>query len=222
MAMSSSESSSSSSDWDDPEEAKNISNVNVEGVTNTFFGNQFLGYFLKIPQVGYYQDGQSKSLKSYLTDRINESIRGVTLPETAIQTIALAYYGHQNEQFMGVGDGELGQISIQLKMDRYLHNYTSFLNWSYLKYDWTFGAKNPDNQMSDRDLWGTFVVEFLDADEKRTRKLGYRLIIDSVPGLNLSVDTPDDVEYEVLFRVVDMDVSQFIMGSPLNDPQRLL
>jgi hypothetical protein len=200
---------------------KNIQNVEVESITNTFFGNQFLGYFLKIPQVGYYQDVESRALKSYLTDRVNESIRGVNLPETAVQMIAIPFYAHQNEQYMGVGDGELGQISVRFKLDRYLQNYTALLNWSYLKYDWTFGGKNPDNQMDDRDLWGTFITEFLDADEKRTRKIGYRLIIDSLPGLGLAVDSPEDIEYEVLFRVVEIDTSQFVMGEPLSDRVRI-
>jgi len=198
-------------------DVKNISNVNVESVTNTFFGNQFLGYFLMIPQVGYYQDGESKKLKSYITDRINESIRGLQLPETAIPMVPISYYAHQNEQYMGVGDGELGQISIRLKLDRYLQNYTSLLNWSYLKYDWTFGGKNPDENFDDRDLQGIFIVEFLDACEDRTRKLGYKVIIDSLPGLSLAVDSPEEVEFEVLFRVIDIDTSQFVMGSPLQN-----
>jgi len=200
---------------------KNIINVQVESVTNTFFGNQFLAYFLQIPQVGYYQDEESKTLKSYVTDRINESIRGVQLPETAIQMMSLPYFGHQTEKYMGIGDGELGQISIRLKLDRYLQNYTSLLNWSYLKYDWTFGGKNPNNQMTDHDLWGTFIVEFLDAEEQRTRKMGYKLLIDSLPGLPLAVDSPEEIEYEALFRVVEMDTSQFVMGEPLNDPVRI-
>ena len=201
---------------------KNINNVNVESITNTFFGNQFLGYFLLIPQVGYYQDEASKSLKTYIVDRINESIRGVQLPETAITMVAVPYFGHQNEQYMGVGDGELGQISIRFKLDRYLQNYTSLLNWSFLKYDWTFGGKNPNNNMTDRDLRGTFMVEFLDASEERTRKIAYKVIIDSLPGINLGVETPEELEYEALFRVVDVDISQFVMGEPLNDPQRIV
>ncbi len=202
-------------------DTKNIKNVEVESVTNPFLGNQFLGYFLKIPQIGYYQDAESKALKSYITDRINESIRGLRLPETAIAMIAIPYFAHQNEQYMGVGDGELGQISIRYKLDRYLQNYTALLNWSYLKYDWTFGGKNPNNQMTNRDLWGTFIVEFLDADENRTRKIGYKLIIDSLPGLDLSVDTTDEIDFEVLFRVVEIDTSQFVMGEPLNDSERI-
>jgi len=200
---------------------KIIKNVEVESITNTFFGNQFLGYFIKIPQVGYYQDVTSKSLKPYVTDRINESIRGIQLPETAIHMIAIPYYAHQNEQFMGVGDGELGQISLRFKLDRYLQNYTSLLNWSFLKYDWTFGGKNPLNTMTDHDLHGTFIVEFLDADEQRTRKIAYKIIIDSLPGISLAVDTSEDVEFEVLFRVVNIDTSQFVMGDPLNEHVRI-
>jgi len=202
-------------------EAKNIQNVEVEGITNPFFGNQFLAYFLKIPQVGYYQDPESRGLKSYVTDRVNESVRGVQLPETSIPMIGMTYFGHQNEQYMGVGDGELGQITVRFLLDRYLQNYTSLLNWSYLKYDWTFGGKNPDENFDDRDLQGIFVVEFLDADESRTRKLGYKIIIDSLPGLSLAVDTPEQVEFEALFRVIDIDTSQFVMGSPLKHRVRI-
>jgi len=198
-------------------ETKNIQNVELQGITNPYYGNQFIGYFIKIPQVGYYQDPETRALKSYVADRINETIRNISLPETAIPMIPISYYAHQNEQYMGVGDGELGQITIRFVLDRYLHNYTSLLNWSYLKYDWTFGGKNPDNQLLDRNLLGTFVVEFLDADEKRSRKLGYKVIIDSLPGISLGVDTPDQIEYEALFRVVDIDTSQFVMGSPLHD-----
>lgn len=198
-------------------ETKNISNVEIESITNPFYGNQFIGYFLKVPQVGYYQDPTSRSLKPYLTDRVNESIKGVQLPETSIPMIGIPYFGHQNEQYMGVGDGELGQISVRFLLDRYLQNYTSLLNWSYLKYDWTFGGKNPDEGFSDRDLHGTFIVQFLDADEERTRKIGYKVIIDSLPGLSLAVDTPDEVVFEVMFRVLDIDTSQFVMGSPLSE-----
>jgi len=200
---------------------KNIKNVDVQSVTNTFFGNQFLGYFLKIPQVGYYQDMDTKALKPYVTDRINESIRGLQLPETAIPMMPIPFYAHQNEQYMGVGDGELGQISIRFKLDRFLQNYCSLLNWSYLKYDWTFGAKNPANQMDDRDIRGTFVVEFLDEEEKRTRKLAYKIVIDTLPGLPLGVETPDDLEFEALFRVLDIDTSQFVMGEPLSERVRI-
>lgn len=210
---------------DDPELSdggvKNIDNVEVESVTNTLFGNQFIGYFLKIPQVGYYQDVESKSLKPYVTDRVNETITGVNIPDTAISMIPISYYAHQNEQFMGVGNGELGILSLGFKLDRYLQNYTAFLNWSYLKYDWTFGGKNPDNNMKDHDIHGTFVTEFIDADEKRTRKIGYKVIIETLPGLNLSVKTPDDVEFEVGFKVVDIDTSQFVMGEPLSDSTRI-
>jgi len=198
-------------------EAKNIDNVDVEGITNTFFGNQFLAYFLRIPQVGYYQDPESRSLKSYITDRINETIKGTNLPETAIPFIPIAFSGHQNSQFMGVGDGELGVMSIRFVLDRFLQNYTSLLCWSYLKYDWTFGGKNPDENFEDRDLEGILVVEFLDADENRTRKLGYKVIIDSLPGLNLAVDSPEEIVFEASFRIIDVDTSQFVMGTPLHD-----
>jgi hypothetical protein len=201
---------------------KNISNVEVESITNPFFGNQFLGYFLKVPQIGYYQDTESKSLKSYVIDRINESIRGIQLPDTAFPTVPISYFAHQNTNFMGVGDGELGNLSIRFQLDRYLQNYTSFLNWTYLKYDWTFGGKNPDNGFSDDDLQGTFVVQFLDADEERTRKIAYKVIIDVLPGMSLAVDSPDQIEFETSFKIVDIDPSQFVMGEPLQDTQRIV
>ena len=103
-----------------------------------------------------------------------------------------------------------------------MQNYTSLLNWTYLKYDWTFGGKNPENEITtDRDLWGTFLVEFLDADEERTRKIGYKVLIENLPGLSLSVDSGEDIEYEVIFRVMDIDTSQFVMGSPLSDNVRI-
>lgn len=203
-------------------EAKHIDNTQLESITNSFFGNQFLCYFLKIPQVGYYQDEESRTLKSYYTDRVNESIRGVQLPETSIPIIGIPYFGHQNSQFMGVGDGELGQITIRFLLDRYLNNYASFLNWSFLKYDWTFGGKNPDENFEDKDLYGTFMIEFLDAGEERTRKLGYKLIIDSLPGLNLATDNTDSIEFEALFRILDIDTSQFVEGTPLSDRVRIL
>jgi len=203
-------------------ETKNIQNVEVEGITNPFFGNQFLAYFLTIPQVGHYQDEESKSLKSYVVDRINETIRGIVLPETVVPMIPISYYGHNNAHYMGVGDGELGVINIRFILDRYMQNYTSLLNWSYLKYDWTSGGKNPDNNMNDKDLEGTLMVEFLDADEDRTRKLGYKVIIDSLPGINLGVDSPDQIEFDSAFRVVNVDTSQFVMGTPLQDRVRIL
>lgn len=198
-------------------EAKNIQNVDVEGITNPFFGNQFLAYFLRIPQVGFYQDPETKSLKSYITDRVNETVKGINLPESAIPMIPISYFAHQNAQYMGVGDGELGITTIRFVLDRYLQNYTSLLCWSFLKYDWTFGGKNPDENFSDKDLEGILIVEFLDADEDRTRKLGYRVILDSLPGLNLGVDSPEEIVFEASFRIIDVDTSQFIMGSPLQD-----
>jgi hypothetical protein len=201
---------------------KNIKNVNLESITNPFYGNQFLAYFIKIPQIGYDADRETKALKPYNVDRINESIRTVTLPETSVAMIPLTYYGHQNFYYMGVGDGELGQISINMKLDRYMYNYTSFIHWSYLKYDWTFGGKNPEFAFSHKDMEGIFMVEFLDAGEERTRKLSYRLIIDSVTGLNMGVDTPDDIDFEVTLRVTDVDTSQFIMGEPLSERVRIL
>jgi len=203
-------------------EAKNIENVELESITNSFFGNQFLAYFLLMPQVGYYQDTESRSLKSYYLDRINETIRGVTLPETAIAMIAISYFGHNSEHYMGVGDGELGQINIRFLLDKYLNNYTALINWSYLKYDWTFGGKNPEEDFDDRELRGTFIIEFIDAEENRTRKLGYKVIVDSVPGLTLAVDSPEQIEFESSFRIVDVDTSQFIMGSPLSERIRIL
>lgn len=202
---------------------KNIPNVKVESITNTYFGNQFLVYFLKIPQVGYYQDPENKSLRSYYIDRINESIRGVTLPEVNTTMIPISYFGHQNDYKMGVGDGELGRIGIRFKLDRYLNNYTSFINWQYLKYDWHSGGKNPKNNMkTQKDLEGTIVVSFLDTDEKITRQIGYKIIVDTVPGLTLGTDSPDEIEFDVGFRITDIDIEGFIMGHPLAEPTRIL
>lgn len=208
---------------DNPPDFKNIPNVEVESITNTYFGNQFLVYFLKIPQIGYYQDPESKSLRSYYIDRINESIRGITLPPINTTMIPLSYFGHQNDYKMGVGDGELGQLSVRLKLDRFLNNYTAFANWNYLKYDWTFGGKNPETQMrTQKDLEGTIVASFLDSTENITRQIAYKIIVDSVPALTLGVDTPDEVEFEVAFRVTDIDLEKFIMGHPLSDRQKIL
>lgn len=206
-----------------PPDYKNIPNVNVEAITNVFFGNQFLAYFLKIPQVGYYQDPESKSLRSYVIDRINESIRGIILPQVSTPMVALSYFGHQNDYKMGVGDGELGMISLRLKLDRYMNNYTSFLNWSYLKYDWTFGGKNPKNNMKKQsDLEGLLVAKFIDSEENMTRQIGYKVIIETVPPLTLSVDSPDEVEFEISLRVTDIDLEYFIMGHPISDRQKIL
>lgn len=206
----------------DDGEVKNIKNVNLESITNPFYANQFLAYFIKIPQTGYNSDATGKSLRPYNIDRVNETIRTVTLPETAVSTIPLTYYGHQNFYYMGVGDGELGQVSINFKLDRYLNSYTSMIHWSYLKYDWTFGGQNPEHGFSHKDLEGIIIVEFLDAGEERTRKLSYRVIIDSVTGLSMGVDTPDDINFEATFRVTDVDTSQFIMGEPLSERVRIL
>lgn len=203
-------------------DVKNIDNVNLESITNSFYGNQFLTYFIKIPQTGYDADENSKSLRPYNIDRVNETIRSVTLPDTAVAMIPLTYYGHQNFFYAGVGDGELGQITINFKLDRYLNNYTVLTHWSYLKYDWTFGGQNPEHGFSHKDLEGILMVEFLDADEKRTRKISYRLIIDSLTGITLGVDTPDDLNFDATFRVTDVDTSQFIMGEPLSERTRIL
>jgi len=204
-------------------EPKNIKNVEVEAITNTYFGNQFLVYFLKIPQVGYYQDPESKALRSYYIDRINETVRGVTLPEINTTMIPIAYWGHQNDYKMGVGDGELGRIAVRFKLDRYLNNYTAFINWQYLKYDWTFGGKNPKNNMkTQKDLEGIIVISFLDSTENITRQIGYKIIVDTVPGLTLAADTPDEIEFEVGFRITDIDLEKFIMGHPISDRQKIL
>jgi hypothetical protein len=204
-------------------ETKNIQNVQFESITNPFFGSQFLTYFIKIPQTGYYQDKESKSLRSYFTDKINETIRGITLPEINTNMIALSYWGHQNDYKMGVGDGELGRISARFKLDRFLNNYTTFLNWQYLKYDWTYGGKNPTNGMkTQKDLEGIIIVDFLDSNEAITRQIGYKVIVDTVPSLTIGVDTPDEVEFEVGFRVTDIDLEKFIMGHPISDRQRIL
>jgi hypothetical protein len=202
---------------------KNIPNVNIEAITNTFFGNQFVVYFLKIPQVGHYQDPESKSLRSYNIDRINESIRGVVLPQFNTNMIAVSYFGHQHDYKMGVGDGELGIISVKMKMDRYLNNYTSFLNWQFLKYDWTFGGQNPKNNMvKQKDLEGILIADFLDTDEKVTRQIGFKTIIETVPPLSLAVDGPEEVEFEISLRITDMDLEYFIMGHPISDRQKIL
>lgn len=207
----------------DPPDYKNVSNVRLEAITNPYFGNQFLSYFLKIPQVGYYQDPESKSLRSYNIDRINETIRGVVLPQVTTTMIAIPYFGHQNDYKMGVGDGELGTIAVKLKMDRFMNNYTSFLNWQYLKYDWTFGGKNPSNQMKKQmDLEGLLVAEFLDVEENITRQIGYKVIVDTVPALALGVDTPEEIEFEITLRVTDIDLEFFIMGHPISDRQKIL
>ena len=113
--------------------SKNVPNSTVEPITNTFFGNQFIASFMKVPQTGYYQDAGSKSLKSYYIDMMNESIRGVTLPETSVPMIPISSYAHQNTYFKGVGDCELGTISIRFLLDRYMNNYTALLNWSLIK-----------------------------------------------------------------------------------------
>ena len=200
---------------------KKIQNVDFESITNSFFANQFIGYFLKIPQFGYYSDNGLKSLKPYFVDRINESIRGIQTPDVSVPVIAASYFAHQNTHFMGVGDGELGMITIRFLLDRYLNNYCSFLNWSFLKYDWTFGGKNPNVQFSDLDLQGIFSVEFLDSGEKRTRKILYKVLVDAVPGLALGTDTPDQVEFQANFRITDIDISQFVEGEPLIDNKKL-
>ena len=69
--------------------------------------------------------------------------------------VPVSYFAHQNAHYMGVGDGELGQITVRFVLDRYLNNYCALLNWSYLKYDWTFGGKNPDENFEDKDLEGS-------------------------------------------------------------------
>lgn len=206
-----------------PPDYKNIPSVEVESITNTYFGNQFIAYFLKIPQVGYYQDPESKSLRSYYIDRINESIRGITLPEINTTMIPLSYFGHQNAYKMGVGDGELGRIGVRFKLDRYLNNYTAFINWQYLKYDWSFGGQNPKNQTpQQKDLEGILVVDFLDSVEKVSRQIGYKVIVDTVPSLTLASDTPDEVEFEIGLRVTDIDIEKFIMGHPIANRQKIL
>jgi hypothetical protein len=206
-----------------PPEPKNILTVQQESITNTFFGNQFVGYFLKIPQVGYYQDAHSKSLRSYYVDRINESIRGIRLPDINTTMIALSYFGHQNDYKMGVGDGELGHIGVQLKLDKFLNNYTTFINWQYCKYDWTFGGKNPINDMKKQmDLEGIIVVDFIDSTENISRQIGYKVIIDSVPGLSLTTSTPEEIDFEISLRITDIDIEKFVMGHPLSDKQRIL
>lgn len=206
-----------------PPDYKNIENVKIESITNTFFGNQFLSYFLKIPQVGYYQDPETKSLKTYVIDRINETIRGITLPQISVPMVPISYFGHQNDYKMGVGDGELGVITVRMKLDRYLLNYSSFVNWSYLKYDWTYGGVNPKNNMNTlKDLSGLLVVDFLDAEENITRQIAYKVIIDTVPPLSLASDTPDEIEFEIGLRITDIDIEKFIMGHPLSQRQRIL
>ena len=192
---------------------KSIEGVMMEGVTNTFYGNQFLGYFIKIPQIGYYSDVETKRLKGYYVDRINETIRGVSLPQVRTSAISLSYRGQSNQHFPGVGDGELGILGVKMKVDRYLNNYTALLNWSFLKYDWTKGKSN--ETFAIKDLHGIFVVEFLDSEEQISRKMNYKVWVEDIPLLTLGTDDTDEVEIDVQFQIVDMDISGFIEGQPI-------
>jgi hypothetical protein len=202
---------------------KNIDNVKIEEITNPFYGNQFIAYFTKIPQVGYYQSTNNKTLNLDYLDKLNETMRGITLPTTAIPMIPISFFGHQNDYKTGVGDGNLGSLSIRFKLDRYLNNYTALLQWSYLKYDWTYGGKNPNNKIDTlSDLEGIVMVDFLDAQEEITRRLAYKVVIENLPSLNLAVDTPEELEYDVLFLITDIDPNKFIVGQPLADVQRIL
>jgi len=202
--------------------SKNIDNVDFEEITNPYFGNQFIGYFLRIPQTGYYAESNSFELKSKYVDKINETVRGVTLPESSTTTIPVQYFGHQNLHYNGIGSGDLGTIITRMKLDRYLNNYTTFLVWSHMVYDWTAGGINNNLGITDQDeLSGIITVEFIDSEENRTRKISYKVIVESLPPLSLGVDTPDEVDVDVTFKIVDMDVSQFVISAPLQNPIKI-
>lgn len=197
---------------------KDIKNTQLEGVTNTFFGNQFLSYFNKIPQIGHYANVETKSLKGYYVDRINESITGTTLPDISVPSTDLSYYGHQNVPFASAGDGNLGTILVRIKLDRYLNNYTALANWSYLKYDWTQGGRN--FEFSNQELEGIFYVEFIDGEENITRRIKYKVWIENLPSISLAVNTPDEIDFDVTLKVTDINLNEFIEGSVLADPAR--
>lgn len=214
-------------DEDQPEQNQ-IYNTNLESITNPYFGNQFLGQFINTPQVGYYADEAQFRLKSYYQDRLNESIRGLTLPEFHVPMIPVSYFGHQNNQYPGVGTGELGNLTIRFKLDRYLNNFCALLNWQFLKWDWSTGTSNqqietvlPRNRPQ-KALEGLFIVSFLDANEDITRKIGYKIIIEQVPALSLSVDSPEEIDFECTFKVTDMDITQFVLGNPINLNSRIV
>jgi hypothetical protein len=200
----------------------NLSNVKFEDISNPFFGNQFIPYFIKIPQVGHYAETNSKELKARYVDRINEVIRGVTIPETSNTFVPVSYFGHQNAQYSGVGSGELGTISVRMKLDRYMNCYASFLTWSYMVYDWTAGGvHNKTGIMSQDELNGIIYVEFLDSEENRTRKMKYKVIIETVPPLTLGVDTPEEMDIEITFKVTDIDPTEFLVSDTLLEPVKL-
>lgn len=193
----------------------------IEGITNELYGNQFIAYFLKIPQIGHYQVPETKSLRPHMMDRVNETITGTTLPDVINPTVPIAYFAHQNAHYPGVGDGELGTITLEMMVDRFLNNYTFMLNWSYMKYDYTSGGLNCKEGITKEDLVGKFVVAFIDSEENISRKITYSVLIESVPGLPLNVTTPDNLKASITLRVVDMDLSKFIEGQVLSHNPRL-
>jgi hypothetical protein len=202
--------------------SKNVDNVEFEEINNPFYGNQFIGYFVSIPQTGYYKTSNELTLKPKYVDSINGAIRGVTIPETNNNYITVPYFGHQNVNFNGVGDGELGNLTIRMKLDRYMNCYTSFLNWSYMVYDWSAGGINNNLGInSQSELEGIFYVEFLDAEEEQTRKMKYKILIQTVPQLNLGVDSPDEIDIDINFKVSEIDPSEFVVSQPLKDGKRI-
>jgi hypothetical protein len=213
---------------DEQPEQNKIYNAPVESIANPYFGNQFMGQFINVPQTGYYADESHFRLRSYYQDRLNESIRGIQLPEFNVPMIAVPYFGMQNNQYPGVGDGELGSLTVRFKLDRYLNTYCAMLNWNFLKWDWSTGISNQQIETElprdrpQKALEAEFIVEFLDANEDTSRKIAYKMIIDQVPGLSLAVDSPDEIDFECTFKITDMDVSQFVLGSPITHNTRVL
>ena len=198
---------------------KNIRTTELEGITNPFYGNQFMGYFLKIPQMGHYSVPETKSLRGYYIDRINESIRSIATPGINVPSVGISYFGHQKANYNGIGDGELGMLGVTIKLDRYLNNYTAFVNWSYIKYDWTFGHKNKD--FSQMDLEGVFVLEFIDGEENISRKIKYKIWIEDVPSINLATTSPEEMDITIMFKVTEIDPSEFVEGNVLADLQKM-
>jgi len=207
------------------DEESQIPNVELEAITNAIYGNAFVGYFTAIPQCGENANHEQNllTLKPYNVDRTNETIKGVTMPETTIPMIAIAFMGHQNAQYAGVGDGEFGMLSLNLKLDRYLNNYSAFLDWSFMKYDWSSGGQNSALGLkSQSDIEGIFVVEFINAEEKTTRKIGYSVIIENLPSLALNVDNAEEIIYDVTFKVTDIDIENFIKTNAISSNTKLV
>jgi hypothetical protein len=62
----------------------------------------------------------------------------------------------------------------------------------------------------------------LDVTENRTRKIAYKVIIDNLPGLSLDTETPEETSFDIALKIVDFDISQFVMGDPLNNKTRIV